>query len=319
MKNNIWLIGSGLMAIEYAKVLSTLEKNWTVVGRGQKNANAFEDQTGIKPYTGGLEKFLEHKTEIPFAVINAVGIEKLSETTRLLMDYGCKYILVEKPGFGNANELNPLVEEANNTSSQVLLAYNRRFYASVLKAKEIINEDGGVTSFCMEFTEWSHVIEKLNKTDVEWNNWFLGNSSHLIDTAFYLCGQPVELQAFVSGQNNLKWHPASSIFSGAGKTTGGALFSYHANWEGPGRWWLEIITKKRRLIFKPMEKLQVQKTGSVQLEDVQDIDYTLDQRFKPGLFLQTKNFLQGDYNVFCSIAEQKNAIEKYYKKIAGYT
>ena len=46
-----------------------------------------------------------------------------------------------------------------------MVGFNRRFYSSVLKAKDIIHEDGGVKSFFFEFTEWSHVIAGLKNPD----------------------------------------------------------------------------------------------------------------------------------------------------------
>ena len=83
-----------------------------------------------------------------------------------------------------------------------------------------------------------------------------------------------------------------------------ALFSYHANWEAPGRWSVEILTPKHRLYFKPMETLQIQEIGSVAVNPVQ-IDDTLDKEFKPGLYLQVKSFLDG---------KQKNSVPYKNKK-----
>ena len=43
----------------------------------------------------------------------------------------------------------------------------------------MIAEDGGVTSFNFEFTEWSHQIQHLQKASGVMDNWVLGNSSHV--------------------------------------------------------------------------------------------------------------------------------------------
>jgi predicted dehydrogenase len=142
---------------------------------------------------------------MPDAAIVAVGIESLAEATIQLLNYGVNYILLEKPGIGFASEIGPMVALANQKQATVVLAYNRRFYSSVLKAGEIILEDGGVTSFNFEFTEWSHVIRTLEKHPAEHHNWFLGNSTHIIDTAFFLGGKPKELSSYFKG--SLDWHP----------------------------------------------------------------------------------------------------------------
>ena len=314
MKDN-WIIGAGLMGVEYAKVLVALQQPFLTIGRGIKNANEFEKATGNKAIIGGLEAFLKTNPEIPNAVIVAVGIEALAETTVQLLNFGIKNILLEKPGVGNPSEINALVELVEKKGATVLLAYNRRFYSSVLKAEEIIKQDGGVHSFSFEFTEWSHTIAPLPKTKVEHNFWFLGNSTHVIDTAFLLGGQPKVLYALHKG--GLEWHPASSVFAGAGESETGALFSYHADWEAPGRWVIEILTKKNRLLFKPMESLQIQQLGSVAVNPVA-VDDQLDKAFKQGLYLQTKSFLENNFSRFCTLREQKEMIEKYYLPMSGY-
>jgi predicted dehydrogenase len=315
INKNIWIVGSGLMGIEYAKVLSALNSEFITIGRGQKSCSAFNEHTGKIAISGGLVSFLETKPVMPQAVIVSVGIEALTETTLLLLNYGVKYILLEKPGVGFPAEIRMLTEACQLNNATIVLAYNRRFYASVLKAEEIIIADGGVSSFNFEFTEWSHIISTLTKHPAEHQNWFLGNSTHVIDTAFFLGGTPKELCSFYKG--TLDWHKSSSNFSGAGISDKDALFSYHANWEAPGRWVIEILTRKNRLIFKPMETLQIQVLGSVAVNPV-ELDDQLDKDFKPGFYLQTKAFLEQDMNRFCTIMEQLRMIENYYSKMSGY-
>lgn len=314
IKQNIWLIGTGLMAIEYSKVLNYLNCDYLTIGRGEINSNNFFIETGKKPVIGGLQGFLNTNPPLPDAVIVSVGIETLSEVTLLLLQYGAKYILAEKPGVGFYEEINPICDIAASINSTVLLAYNRRFYASVLKAKELIEKDGGVTSFHFEFTEWSHSIEKLNKSKIEFENWFLGNSSHVIDTAFFLCGIPIKMSCFRSGE--LVWHPSGAIYCGAGISENNALFSYIANWQAPGRWNLEIMTKKHRYIFKPLEKLQIMTIGSVATEFYPEINYELDTKFKPGILLQTRSFLEKELTNFCDVYLQRKMIYDVYTKMA---
>lgn len=316
IKNNIWLIGTGYMAIEYAKVLIALNIDFIVIGRGEENVQKFNNETNIMPIVGGLSNFLAQQPALPDAVINAVGINNLTSSTIALLRYGVSNILLEKPGVGYPEEIKSIALLARSKNANVLLAYNRRFYASVIKAKELIAADGGVTSFHFEFTEWSHVISQLNMHPAVHHNWLLGNSTHIIDTAFYLCGLPKEMTCYNSG--SLDWHPSGSRYSGAGMTESNALFSYIANWESPGRWNLEIMTPKHRYIFKPMEKLQVMNFGSVAVEFISDIDYSLDENYKHGIYLQTNSFLKSELNHFINIHEQKVMIEKFYNKISAY-
>ena len=119
-----------------------------------------------------------------------------------------------------------------------------------LSPQDIIKLDAGVTSFNFEFTEWANTIEPLVKAEGIKEKWFLGNSTHVVDLAFYLGGKPKKISTFTSG--SLVWHPSSSVFAGAGITDKDILFSYSANWESAGRWTVEVLTKDNKLIFEPM-------------------------------------------------------------------
>lgn len=313
--DKIWLVGTGNIAIEYAKVLKDLDVEYIAIGRGKTNVDKFIVATQHNAIEGGIENFLKLRPQIPSHAIVTANVESLSATASILLKYGIKNILLEKPGVCDPTEIYELVQLTREEGANVLLAYNRRFYASTLKAQEIIKEDGGVTSFIFEFTEWAHKITPLFDGGKRFQYWFLGNSSHVVDLAFYLGGNPVQMSNFTSG--SIDWHPNAAVFVGAGKSNKGALFSYHANWKAPGRWFVEICTNKHRLYFKPMETLQIQEIGSVVVNPVV-LNDELDKKFKPGLYLQVKNYLENDFSRFCTIDEQQHMIDNYYLKIGNY-
>lgn len=307
--NEILLIGAGEMAIEYAKVLLKLSLPLKVIGRGEQKAKTFKERTGIDVFTGGVDKYLTSANTESKTAIVAVTEEYLGDVTKVLLNFGFNKILLEKPGGNNVDEIQELSTLTQQNGANVLLGYNRRFYSSVEKAIEIIADDGGVKSFNFEFTEWGHVIRNLIKGPLVKENWFLHNSSHVIDLAFYIGGYPKEISSYKAG--GLDWHPVGSIFAGAGITTTGALFSYSANWESPGRWGVEFLTNKHRLILRPLEKLQIQKLGSVQIDEY-PINSESDLNFKPGLLEQTKAFVNGECSKFIDIIEQNDRMLPIY-------
>ncbi len=300
------------MAKEYAKVLRKLNLPFIVVGRSKETASSFHKIIGLLPATGGIKKWIKDKNKLPTTAIVAVSEEEAGEITRLLIKNGVKKILAEKPGGLNSADLILTAKFAKKFKAKVFIAYNRRFYASTIKAKEIIQKDGGVSSLTFDFTEWSHVIEHLKKTPGVKENWFMANSSHVIDMAFFLGGEPKTLSCYRRGK--LKWHSNGAIFTGAGLTDSGALFSYHANWESPGRWGVEILTSRSRLIFRPLEKLQIQKIGSVATEEIL-LDDKLDKEFKPGVYREVSSFLSDKKNLLTIDQQVKNL--SYYIKIGG--
>lgn len=289
MKKNILLVGTGPMALDYAKVLIAQNFSFQVVGRGQESAKRFEEGTGIKPFVGGLQKYLETSSveDNTYAIV-ATGTEGLMSSLLSVLQAGVEKVLIEKPAAISIEELIENKEKLSVYSEKVFVAYNRRFYASVIEAQKMIEEDGGLQTMHFEFTEWAHKIEPLTKAPGVKENWFFANSTHVVDLAFYLAGKPIQWQAY-SKSGVLKWHSKTN-FTGAGITEKGVLFSYLSNWESAGRWAVELLTEKRRIYLKPMEGISVQEKGTIAVIEYK-LDDSYDVQFKPGLYLQVEAFL----------------------------
>ena len=80
MDKRIWIIGAGGIAIEYAKVLKALGKEFIVIGRGEDSGRKFKEATGIEPILGGLDNILRvHRIFLSMLLIASVllNLEKL--------------------------------------------------------------------------------------------------------------------------------------------------------------------------------------------------------------------------------------------------
>jgi len=199
-------------------------------------------------------------------------------------------------------------------NANLFIAYNRRFFSSVYKAKKIIKKDGGLLSFYFDFSE---VVDKMNKLDypIEVKERLVfNNSSHVIDLAFFIGGIPNQIETFHGFE--FKWHQSGAIFNGSGITDKNAYFSYSANWLSPGRWGLRLFTKKNKLILEPLEKLKTQIKGSFNILEVQ-LNDRVDSEFKPGFYKMVKTFLVKDFSSHCSIEYQEKMVDLYYQ-IANY-
>lgn len=315
VKADVLLVGAGYMATEYAKVLKDLNRNFIVVGRGEQSAQIFEQKViGSRVQRGGLNKFLSMNDDLlPSYAIVAVNVEQLTSICISLLKNGVKNILLEKPGGIQMEDFKLLKKTADEKNASISIAYNRRFYASTRLAKKYIEEDGGVISFQFEFTEWLHVFDEIGKLSEILPYLFLANSTHVVDLAFFLGGKPKEITCYKK-KDSLTCKGCNAIFSGAGFTENGALFSYQANWLAPGRWSVEIMTQGHRLIFRPLEKLQIQQMRTTRVDFV-EADYTLDVNYKPGLYLETKAFLEHNENFkdLCSLEEQLANLSIYQK------
>lgn len=281
------------MAVEYAKALSSQGACYEVIGRGNKSARLFHEQTGVDVVEGGLERFLSGlKGSVPQSAIIALPVDRLYSAGLLLIKAGVKRILIEKPGALYTRELEEMEKESLKMGAEVFIAYNRRFYASVVAAQKMIEEDGGPLTLHAEFTEWSHVIETLDLRAEIKNRWLIANSSHVLDLAFHLGGLPEEGTFLESGKDEIEWHPAAAVFAGAAKTTKGCLFTYSSNWMGPGRWRIEVTTKFRRFLLCPLESLQVMERGQLEFSPVALGE--LDENIKMGILEQVLAFLSTD-------------------------
>lgn len=316
MTNKVLIVGSGAMAKEYLKVLQALETPVTVVGRSVSGAQAFEQETGLAVLAGGLEANIASLDIQGFThCIVATNVTQLYDNVCTLLNAGAKRILVEKPFVIDQEQLDHAVRIAGDTSADVFVAYNRRFFGSVLKAREIIESDGGLEMVKFDFTEWAHVIEGLDKDTREKARWVLANSTHIIDLAFYFSGTPKELSVYHAGK--LDWHPSAKVFTGAGISNNNVLISYGSDWGSAGRWWLELFTPKRKLRLCPMEKLLETMKGTIVEEEI-TLDNEADLTFKPGLYKQVKHFFSDDPANLCSLGELNEHFH-YFCDIAGYT
>jgi predicted dehydrogenase len=277
------VVGAGAMGGEHVRAALALgiePERIEIVARGEERARALATELGTRWRAGGVEAL----TETPRAAVVAVAVPDLCATAAALVDLGCPFILLEKPGALSQAELSGLAGH----DAEIFLALNRRFNPSVDLARRLIELDGGPLSASFDFTEIEErVLAESHPPEVH-ERWGLVNSVHVIDLFQHLAGAPQQLEARQS--STLPWHPAGATFSGSGETVRGALFAYVATWAGAGRWSVEVTTAERKLILRPLEELCEQRKGSF---GVVRIEVEEEPRaVKPGLYGQLVAFLE---------------------------
>ena len=288
----ILLAGAGEIAAEYVKALRVAGVDpgrIRVVGRSVESCARFARESGVPCVPGGTAAL--STVPVPDAAIVAVSHLSLYETALALLDGGCRFVLLEKPGALERRHLEQLDARARDTGAAVFMALNRRFFPSVDLARRIIAEDGGLLSCFFDFTEveaqvlaaaaakqWTpDVLRKLG----------IVNSLHVIDLFLHLAGMPREWQQYRDG--GLSWHPGASRFAGAGVTDRNVVFSYLATWDGAGRWGVELTTPQRKLVLRPLESVACQVKGSFAVEALSVAPEPTG--LKPGFLAQAGAFL----------------------------
>ena len=66
-----------------------------------------------------------------------------------------------------------------------------------------------------------------------------------------------------------------------------------------------------------MEKLFIQKKGEISIIEDSNLNYEIDEKFKPGLYNQTKSFLKKEFKDMLSINDLPSVFS-IYNKIANY-
>ena len=261
---SVLIIGSGYIALEYVKALKKLKiKNIEILSKSENNL----DNKVLSEYKiifGGFEKKINLIEKKDLTII-ATPINLLVKAATLAIKSGQENILIEKPGSLFKTDL--IILEKLIKKQKIRIAYNRLFYPNFQKLKILSKIDGGITSCKFDFTEWVHTIPfGKYKKDV-YRRWGISNSLHVISMAMELIGMPKKITTNQHG--NLKWHPTGSIFVGNGVSEKNIPFSYHANWEGVGRWGIEVVTKKNIYRLSPLEKLFVLKKGTTEWKEIQ--------------------------------------------------
>ena len=261
---SVLIIGSGYIALEYVKALKKLKiKNIEILSKSENNL----DNKVLSEYKiifGGFEKKINLIEKKDLTII-ATPINLLVKAATLAIKSGQENILIEKPGSLFKTDL--IILEKLIKKQKIRIAYNRLFYPNFQKLKILTEMDGGITSCKFDFTEWVHTIPfGKYKKDV-YRRWGISNSLHVISMAMELIGMPKKITTNQHG--NLKWHPTGSIFVGNGVSEKNIPFSYHANWEGVGRWGIEVVTKKNIYRLSPLEKLFVLKKGTTEWKEIQ--------------------------------------------------
>lgn len=306
-KNECWLIGAGLIAVEYSKVLEHYSIDYKVFGRGSDSAKEFERITSKFVILDDLYSYSKRNNIANFAIV-AVDIESLFRVSLSLIAIGVKNVLVEKPGALLLKDLETLKEYATIMDVNVLVAYNRRFYDNVEFIKNSAISDGGINSINFEFTEWSSKITESNKNLNILNNWLICNSSHVIDLSFFIAGRPIQMTSYIKGNGEINWYQRASTFVGSGLCESGTLFSYSSCWIGPGNWSIEIITNKRRYRLSPLEELSIRNHGELKF---QSLPFYKSTNFKSGFEKMLNKFFNGEFSDFLSLSEQIKMFEVY--------
>jgi predicted dehydrogenase len=250
---SVLILGSGKIADQYAFALQKMNvKNITVISRKGIENEHIKNSLGLKILDGGYEKHLPDFKKQDLVIV-ALPTESLLPASEMALKSGQTNILIEKPASLFSEKLNSLDKFDKN--SKIIIAYNRLLYPNFHKLKQLITDDGGITSVKFTFTEWIDKIDFSNYDAQTLKYWGIQNSLHVISMIIDLIGDLKQISSFSNGK--LNWHPSGSCFVGSGISDQNIPFSYHSDWKSGDRWGIEVFTMKNSYKLTPLEDLFV--------------------------------------------------------------
>ena len=249
-------------------------------------------------------------------VIIALPIEKLKPAALHLAALGYRNMLIEKPVSLRSVEISNLAEELTRYGVNAVCAYNRMAYPSLCEVRARVAEEGGATSCTYGLTEILQPDWPNRFSSDVLARWGIANSLHVISMVYGLTGMPENYECHQGG--GLDWHRSGSVFVGTGNTDMGVPFSYHADWEAPDRWWIEVYTRASAYRLCPLESLyrRTSPTGDWTGVEIS----TFDQNVKAGILEQVAAMLDpgvGEKLTLSSLSTAA-ALTRYAENVFGY-
>ena len=200
MKLRFGIVGCGDIAEKsFAPSLlkSELTELTAVCRRDVEKARVFADQFGCPAAYGSAEEVIED--ENVDAVIVATPPNVHLEQTRLAAAHG-KHVLCEKPMALNAQECRGMIEACREADVKLGVAYRRRLFPQVVKAKELIagGAIGRVVCVRTHFSGWCSMGDNWRvQPGVSGGGMSMDMAVHRLEVLLNFAGRPMEVQALV--------------------------------------------------------------------------------------------------------------------------
>ena len=193
-------------------------------------------------------------------------------------------IFTEKPLGLNYVQAKNLIRLSLKKKRKLFIALNRRNFISTKKLVEIIDKKKNIKRNLEILDQQSP--SKIYFTKKVINNWQFANSIHLIDYISLICRGKVSSHKKKLIELNSKQKVLECVM----KFSSGDTCKYRALWFLPGKWQVKVRLDKLIYTLKPLERLKVSEFNKSNFSDLK-LNYSLDNKFKPGFFSQAKNLI----------------------------
>jgi len=243
---NVGIIGCGLIGTKRAKALKG-QRISIVADIDLKRAQALAETTGAKA-TSNFENVVQANDVN--AVIIATPHDQLAPLSLACIQKG-KHVLVEKPAARSSEELEAVLQAAEEKRVTVKVGFNHRFHPAIQKAKEIA-EGSEIGRLLYVRARYGHggrlgyEKEWRAKRDISGGGELMDQGVHLIDLSRWFLGEFESVQG-ITPTYFWKMKVEDNAFMML-KTHAGQVAWLHASWtEWKNMFCFEIFGEKGKL------------------------------------------------------------------------
>lgn len=279
----IGILGAGNMSNHHLKVLKSFKNIEISSIYSRTLSKAYEKSKifNIKNYTNSFKIFMQ--MEKYDGIVLIVSADQISKFVKKLIPFKIP-ILIEKPLALNIKDYQEILQLNKIYKTPNMIGLNRRYYSIIQKGLKIIRKNG-ISSILIEGHESYWKIKNSKKKNIIKDNWLFANSIHTLDLFLFFANSSFNKISIIDKKSNIK----EKNFVTTIKFNNNIIGTYLSFWSSPGQWSIKIFGNENTLVFNPLE-----------------IGYSLDKNFKkiiikpskedlifkPGLYLQYKNFLK---------------------------
>jgi len=275
------IVGAGYMAREHVRAFKDMP-NVKLVGihsRTRSRAEILAVEFGIDGVFDSIED-LYAATKADLVVVTVVEVS-MNGVSKACFKFPWA-VLLEKPPGMNVQDAADILSSANAEKRLVMVAVNRRCYASTRAALASVRQIEGPRYIRVCDQQDQAAALAAGQPEIVVNNWMYANSIHTIDyLRLFGRGKVKNVNRIIPWNPENPWVVLAEV-----EFESGDIGVYEGIWKGPGPWAVTICTHDKRWEMRPLEQATVQLAGQRQLMAVDS--HSWDNDFKPGLRLQAE-------------------------------
>ena len=300
-KINVGLVGSGIIAEEYIKVIKSFNHKvikFVTKSKSKKNF-LFKKKHKIKYHFDNFENAIKHEAKVDFWIICS-SWESLLENFKIALKHNIIFV-IEKSLIISSKNLQNLYKKNNNKfNKKISIGYNRNYYDYIPKLIKEIKNDKLVTVVANFPDSYNRIVKKrgnnIKKNLVKYitSHWIC-----LIYKILNLSNYKIKLnkyKIYSSKKNNLM-DGKSLIFEVINKSSKIPLVMNLIP-NNPSNLEINFITNKKKYVLSPAETLQIfnnlkviKDKNNQNLYLTQKKIFNVQRNYKPGLRKLYKDFV----------------------------